>query len=148
MGVAMDVFRCNTPHETKGLGKEFGAKLKAGDVVLLDGSLGAGKTVFASGIAEALGCDGYITSPTYCLVNEYRGKKMDFIHIDVYRLDDPAEIIEIGLGEYIDGGGVVVIEWGGMVLQYVPANPIKVMIEQCSYGGGEARTVTITGLDV
>ena len=135
----MNVFRSDSPLDTKRLGKELGETLTAGDIVLLDGDLGTGKTVFTSGIAEALGCSDYITSPTYNIVNEHRGLTFDLFHIDVYRLDDPEEIIELGLRDYLNRMGIVVIEWAERVKAYIRSDCIEVMIEKCVSDDNERR---------
>jgi tRNA threonylcarbamoyladenosine biosynthesis protein TsaE len=115
--------------ETFELGKKFGLLLNVGDVVVLSGELGAGKTDFAGGIASALEVEGYITSPTFTIVNVYNGK-LPFYHFDVYRLLDSDELLEIGFEDYIYGNGVVVIEWGDKVSDMLPNNYIKVVIEK------------------
>ena len=139
----MKVYISNSPPETKQLGRALGKNLKAGDVVTLDGELGAGKTVFTSGIAEALGYSGYVTSPTYTIVNEYLGLKTDLFHVDAYRLDNPDEIIDIGLGDYLNSMGIVVIEWADRINMHIPADSIKVIIEKCG-SGDDARTIRIS----
>jgi tRNA threonylcarbamoyladenosine biosynthesis protein TsaE len=97
--------------ETAAAGRELAAILGAGDVVLLYGDLGAGKTAFVKGLAEGLGVSrDEVTSPTFTLVQEYRGGRLTLFHVDLYRLDDPREIDDLGLDEIADGG-VLAIEW-------------------------------------
>jgi tRNA threonylcarbamoyladenosine biosynthesis protein TsaE len=97
--------------ETAALGRELGATLSAGDVVLLVGDLGAGKTAFVRGLAEGLGVDrDEVSSPTFTLVQEYRGGRLPLFHVDLYRLDDPREIDDLGLDEIAEDG-VLAIEW-------------------------------------
>jgi tRNA threonylcarbamoyladenosine biosynthesis protein TsaE len=98
--------------ETRRLGEALGRKLQPGDIVLLFGELGAGKTTFAQGIAEGLDLDPkhYVRSPTFTLVNEYQGR-LPIFHIDLYRLNSAEEIRDLGLEEYLFGPGVTVVEW-------------------------------------
>ncbi len=98
--------------ETKLLGQKIGASISAGTVICLTGDLGSGKTSFVQGLATGLGVpdDYYITSPTYVLINEYPGRYPLF-HVDLYRIEDPADFEDIGLYEILHGGGVVAVEW-------------------------------------
>ncbi len=96
--------------ETLALAAEFAATLKAGDAVALRGPLGAGKTLFAGGVARALGYTGPVSSPSYALVHEYEGR-IPVYHMDLYRLAPGADWEEIGLSHYLDGKGICLIEW-------------------------------------
>lgn len=102
----------NSPDETLLLGKSFGSSLNAGDIVLLFGDLGAGKTKLTQGICSGLELDEdfYIRSPTFTLINEYPGK-FPIYHIDLYRLETPEEIYSLGLEEILFNRGVTIIEW-------------------------------------
>ncbi len=98
-----------SPEETTELAKEIAKKITSGTVVLLEGELGAGKTQFVKGLAEGLGIDEVVTSPTFVIVNEYKGKDLTLYHIDLYRLDGfPSEDIDID--EMLEDG-VVAVEW-------------------------------------
>jgi tRNA threonylcarbamoyladenosine biosynthesis protein TsaE len=119
--------------ETQSCGYKLGSLLKPGDVVVLEGGLGAGKTVFTGGIAKALGIKGYITSPTFTIVNEYSGS-LPLYHFDAYRIDDPDEMFEIGFEEYLEAGGVVVVEWAERIKELIPDNNIYVKIEKLPGG--------------
>ena len=101
--------------ETTCLGTRIGSCLKAGDVVLLTGDLGAGKTHFTGGIARSLGIHDYITSPTFTVVNEYEGGTLPLIHFDIYRLGSYEELFEIGFEDYLERGGICVIEWADLI---------------------------------
>lgn len=97
--------------ETRRLGERLGRLLKEGDIICLHGELGAGKTTFTQGIAKGMDvAKAFITSPTFVIANEYKGR-LALYHIDLYRLNNIAEIEDIGLSEYLKGEGVTVIEW-------------------------------------
>jgi tRNA threonylcarbamoyladenosine biosynthesis protein TsaE len=107
--------------ETFEAGREFAASLQSGDVVGLCGDLGAGKTHFVKGLAVGLGSLAAVTSPTFTLVHEYRDGRMPIFHIDFYRLESPGEVAQIGLDEFLDAGGVTVIEWAGKFPELLPS---------------------------
>ena len=92
------------------IGKQFGTQAKAGDIYLLHGDLGVGKTVFTKGFAEGLGIEEPITSPTFTLIHEYMEGRLPFYHFDVYRIGDVEEMYDIGIDEYLFGDGVCLIE--------------------------------------
>ncbi len=110
--IAAIQFFTDDPAETTALGKRLGQELRAGHVVGLVGSLGAGKTCFVQGVALGLGVDprSYVNSPTFTLINEYQGR-IPLYHIDLYRLSDPEELEEIGLDHYYRGEGACLVEW-------------------------------------
>lgn len=135
-------FTTNSCEETALLGSRLGSLLRGGDVVCLDGGLGTGKTAFTGGIAKALGIGGYITSPTFTIVNEYMGS-MPLYHFDVYRIADPEEMYEIGFDEYIEGSGAVVIEWAAMIKELLPGERIEVRMEKPPEGDGDKRLITM-----
>jgi tRNA threonylcarbamoyladenosine biosynthesis protein TsaE len=113
--------------ETLKIGARIGEKLKAGDVISLNGELGAGKTHITKGIAKGLGVEDYITSPTFIIVNEYEGR-IPLYHFDVYRINDIDEMYEIGFDEYLYGNGVCIVEWGKIVEELLPEYVIKIDI--------------------
>ncbi len=113
--------------ETIALAKKFGSGLKRGDVVLLDGEMGAGKTVFAKGVALALGVTDEITSPTYAYMNDYGGK---LYHYDCYRLSGGEDAESLGLTDYFYGNGVCLIEWSENISDVLPENCKRVKIEK------------------
>jgi tRNA threonylcarbamoyladenosine biosynthesis protein TsaE len=97
--------------ETAAAGRDLAARVQPGDIVLLTGDLGAGKTAFVRGLAEGLGIDaGEVTSPTFTLIQEYSGGRMPLYHVDLYRLK-PIEVDDLGLEELTSEGGVTAIEW-------------------------------------
>jgi tRNA threonylcarbamoyladenosine biosynthesis protein TsaE len=106
--------------ETHLVARELASHLQPGDVLLLEGDLGAGKTTFVRGLAEGLGIDpGEVSSPTFTLVHEYRGRAMTMYHVDLYRLES-AETEELGLEEPAIAQGVLVIEWPGRLRHGIP----------------------------
>lgn len=119
--------RICSPEEMGRLGERLGRLLKPGAVVCLSGQLGAGKTVFTQGLARGLGVAGYVTSPTFTLLHEYQGR-CPVYHLDVYRLDDPAEFAELGFQDYLGGDGVAVVEWPELIREYLPPEYLQVTI--------------------
>jgi tRNA threonylcarbamoyladenosine biosynthesis protein TsaE len=128
-----------SPEETDAAGARLGATLAAGDVVALSGELGAGKTVFVQGLVRALGVATGATSPTFVLINEYRGR-MPVHHVDAYRTESLAEIVDLGLPELMDGEGVTVIEWAERLEPLLPPRAVRVRIVGV---GDEPRTISI-----
>ena len=123
-------------------GRLLGSILKKGDLICLEGDLGTGKTAFTSGIAKALGINGYVKSPTFTIVNEYKGK-LPLYHFDVYRVSDSSEMFEVGFEEYLYGNGVVVIEWANMIKDILPEEYIWVKICKDREKGLDTRIITI-----
>ena len=99
-----------TPAETEAAGEQFGEGLAPGDLVLIEGDLGAGKTTFVRGLVRGVGSSAHVASPTFQLVRVYPGR-VQVAHVDLYRLQDGAELADLGLDELLEGGAVVV-EWG------------------------------------
>jgi tRNA threonylcarbamoyladenosine biosynthesis protein TsaE len=128
-----------SPEETDAAGQRLGATLGPGDVVALSGELGAGKTVFVQGLVRALGVTTTATSPTFVLVNEYRGR-LPVHHVDAYRTAGLAELLDLGLEEMMDGDGVTVIEWADRLESLLPARAVRVRIGGV---GDEPREITI-----
>jgi tRNA threonylcarbamoyladenosine biosynthesis protein TsaE len=125
--------------DTTRAAREMAATLQAGDVVLLFGDLGAGKTAFVKGLAAGLGvAPEQVSSPTFTLVQEYRGGRVTLFHVDLYRLTDPREIDDLGLDE-IAADGVLAIEWAEKLPRPAP-QAICVRIE---HGEGDTRKVTL-----
>lgn len=122
------VVRTSSPEETEALGRALGAHLRPGDVVALSGELGAGKTVFTRGIAAGAGAGGHVASPTFTLIREYRGRTATVIHADLYRLDTPRQLQDIGLEEVLEGGPITVIEWAEKARALLPEEYLWVEI--------------------
>jgi tRNA threonylcarbamoyladenosine biosynthesis protein TsaE len=126
--------------ETIALGREVGRTLEVGDVVLLEGPLGAGKTAFSRGLADGLGCDPEsVSSPTFTIVQEYRGPSAVLEHVDLYRLT-PVEVDDLGLEDLMDGA-VMAVEWPDR-WRRAPIDALRVMLEPM---GDAERRITITG---
>ena len=106
------IFRTRTPAETQTIGKKIGKQLRQGDLVALIGDLGTGKTCLTQGIARGVGVypNQTVNSPSYTLINEYAGK-IPIYHVDLYRLQNQDELLDLGLDEYMEGNGICIIEW-------------------------------------
>jgi tRNA threonylcarbamoyladenosine biosynthesis protein TsaE len=124
-----------SPEETWVLGERLGQLAQAGDVILLTGNLGAGKTCLTQGLARGLASPDHALSPTFMLVRELRGR-LPLYHIDLDRLDNLAEITDLGLDEYLYGHGVAVVEWADKGLTALPPRHLLVKIE---YAGESER---------
>jgi tRNA threonylcarbamoyladenosine biosynthesis protein TsaE len=125
------------PEETRRLGELIGRAAKAGDVVLLSGELGAGKTVFVQGIARGLGFEGPVSSKSFVLLGEYAGR-LTLYHADLYRLDSPEEVEDLALTE-ISGDGVLVVEWPERGETVLPGERLTLRFEVT---GPETRRIT------
>ena len=123
----MAIFLSGSEQATIEYAKQYAATLKGGDVVILDGEMGAGKTVFAKGVALGLGIKDEILSPTYAYMNDYSGK---LYHYDCYRLRSGAQAVELGLTDYFAGNGVCLIEWAENIKDVLPKNCKKVTIKR------------------
>ena len=123
----MAVFISRSADETLEFAKNYAATLKIGDVVLLNGDMGAGKTVFAKGVALGLGIEDEVLSPTYAYINDYGGK---LYHYDCYRLASGAQAEAMGLVDYFYGGGVCLIEWAENIADVLPENCKTVNIKK------------------
>ena len=118
----------HSSEETIALGEILGAMLKPGDVLAMRGTLAAGKTTITKGIAKALGVTDNVTSPTFCIISEYEGAKMPLYHMDVYRLDNAEDFINLGVDDLIYGNGVSIIEWSEKIQSELPQKTITVQI--------------------
>jgi len=134
--------RTKSVDDTRSLAAEVAALARPGDLVLLAGDLGAGKTSFVQGFARALGVEEPVTSPTFVLVHGYEGL-LPIIHIDAYRLDHLQELVDLGIAELLDGGGVTLIEWGDAVLPALPSEFLEVRLELGD--GDDERIVRLRG---
>jgi tRNA threonylcarbamoyladenosine biosynthesis protein TsaE len=129
------------PEETQALGERLGARLGPGDVVACIGELGVGKTCLLQGLARGLGVAADVTSPTFVLVNQYRGR-LPVYHLDAYRTQSLTELVDIGVEEMLHGDGVTVVEWADKLLPLLPPRTITVTITGL---GDEPRRIVIGG---
>jgi tRNA threonylcarbamoyladenosine biosynthesis protein TsaE len=137
--VRADSLTTATPEETAAAGEALGRGLGPGDVVALYGELGAGKTCFVQGLARGLGVASHATSPTFVLVNQYRGR-LPVHHVDTYRTSSLTELIDLGLVDLMGGDGVTLIEWADKAEPLLPGRTVRVRIEGV---GDEPRTISI-----
>jgi tRNA threonylcarbamoyladenosine biosynthesis protein TsaE len=139
----MPTFTVNDEEETARLGAALAACLPPGTTVALIGTLGAGKTRLVQAVADSLGVPPRtVTSPTFVLVNEYRGGRIPIFHFDTYRLKDDDEFLELGHDEYFESGGLVFIEWADRVAHLLPDERLEITLEVVD---GDRRRVTIAG---
>lgn len=132
--------RTRSVEETRALGAAVAELARPGDVVVLAGDLGAGKTAFVQGFSAGLGVTDRVTSPTFTLVHLYEGGRLPVHHLDVYRLDQLSEATDLGLAEMLDEGGVVLVEWGDAITPVLPHDLLEVRL---TFGeGDDDRTLT------
>ncbi len=129
--------------DTWDLGEELGRQAAPGDIFLLEGDLGVGKTVFAKGFAVGIGVQDPITSPTFTILQEYEQGRIPLYHFDVYRIADPEEMYELGYEQYFFGEGACLIEWASRIRELLPAGCREIMIEKDLEKGFEYRKITI-----
>ena len=132
------VWETASPDETKALAALLAPHLRAGDAVVLSGDLGAGKTQFVQGVAAGLGIDAAVTSPTFNILLEYEGGRLPLYHFDLYRLDDPDELEDVGFYETVDGDGASFIEWGERFPDALPYSYLEICIRTTDGGAGRA----------
>lgn len=134
----------HSPEETRALGARLSNTLRGGEVIAFTGDLGAGKTAFVSGMAQALGVDERVTSPTFTIVNEYEGGRLPLFHFDMYRLGSADELFHIGWEDYLARGGVCAVEWSENVDEAIEDDAIRISITR---GEDEnSRVITIEGV--
>lgn len=131
-----------SPEETILLGKKIGAQLKGGDCIAYKGGLGAGKTTVTRGISIGMGLGDEVTSPTFALVNEYRGSKLSLCHFDMYRITSPDDLETTGFYDYMDDNTVLAVEWSENIEEELPENSIIIEIRRT---GENTRKFIITG---
>ena len=131
----------HSAEETRALGKRLAACLKPGDVVLLQGDLGAGKSELARGVARGLGVSGPVPSPSFTILNAYDEGTVPLYHFDWYRIQDPDEIAQMGMDEQLGGDGIALIEWSERAKEYLPERNLTITIRAA---GEETREITLT----
>ncbi|HVE58041.1 MAG TPA: tRNA (adenosine(37)-N6)-threonylcarbamoyltransferase complex ATPase subunit type 1 TsaE [Pyrinomonadaceae bacterium] len=143
--VMIGEYLCETPQDTFDLGEKLGASLSGGEMILLSGGLGAGKTLFTKGVLYALGFDvDEVTSPSFTLVNLYKTEKFDVFHIDLWRIDERSDAASaVGLGEILeDEKAVTIIEWSERLKDFpFPEKTFRITIDG---DGDDARTIKIS----
>ena len=120
--------RTSTPEETQQVGSIIGQEARAGDIYLLTGPLGAGKTCLTQGISRGLGVPGYARSPTFVLMTRYPGR-LTLHHLDLYRINDPLEAWDLGLDEQLLGDGVCVVEWADRAEEVFPTDALWIHLD-------------------
>lgn len=133
----MKKFVSESAEQTREIAKEYAATLCGGDVILLDGEMGAGKTTFVQGLAEGLDIAETPTSPTYAYMNDYDGR---LFHYDCYRIETPEQAERLGLADYFDMGGICVVEWWQNIEPLLPENCKRVHIKKI---GENAREIEL-----
>ncbi|MBQ6590390.1 MAG: tRNA (adenosine(37)-N6)-threonylcarbamoyltransferase complex ATPase subunit type 1 TsaE [Lachnospiraceae bacterium] len=142
MDAVTKIYESHSPDETLEIGRRMGEEARAGEVYALAGDLGVGKTVFTKGFAQGLGIDEAVSSPTFTILQIYEGGRIPLYHFDVYRIEEPEEMEEIGLDEYLDGDGVCLIEWAGRIADLLPEDVIIIRIEKDLEKGLDYRRIT------
>ena len=130
--------------DTLRIGRELGETVRPGEMYLLEGDLGTGKTVIAKGFAQGLGIDEPVTSPTFTIIQEYTEGRIPFYHFDVYRIADVEEMYELGYENYFFGEGVCLIEWASLIREIIPADAGTITIEKDPRRGFDYRRITIS----
>jgi ATPase, YjeE family len=129
--------------DTFNIGKQLGEEAKPGDIILLLGDLGVGKTVFTQGFAAGLGIIEPISSPTFTIVQEYEEGRLPFYHFDVYRIADIDEMEEIGYEDFFYGNGVCLIEWANLITEILPGHCKTITIQKDLEKGFDYRRILI-----
>ena len=132
--------RTNSAEETRKLGEKLARELRAGDVILLEGPLGAGKSELARGVARGLGVQETVTSPSFTILNVYDSGRVPLYHFDWYRLESAEELFEMGMEEYLGGDGIALVEWPGRCPEALPADFLMIEIVPGEDNGRTLRT--------
>lgn len=136
----------HSPEETRALGCKLAQALGSGAVVAFTGDLGAGKTAFVSGMAQGLGIEERVTSPTFTIVNEYEGGRLPLFHFDMYRLGSADELFHIGWEDYLARGGVCAVEWSENVEEALDGDTVRVDISRGE--DDNTRVITMEGVQL
>lgn len=132
--------------ETFKLGESFGREAGPGSVYTLTGDLGTGKTVFAQGFAAGLGVSEYVNSPTFTILQVYEDGRLPLYHFDVYRIEEPEEMEEIGYEDYFYGDGVTLIEWAEIISDLIPEDAVRIEISKDLSRGTDYRRISIENM--
>lgn len=136
-------FIVNNVEETLNIGEQIGNLCNAGDIICIIGDLGVGKTHLSKGIAKGLGIKEHITSPTFTIVNEYDSGRLKLYHFDVYRVNDPDEIYELGFDEYIFDNALSIIEWADYIESLIPKEHVRIVLSKLNDLGEDVRNIEI-----
>ena len=128
----------HSPTETRSLGEALSKGLRPGDVLVLQGGMGAGKSEFTRGIARGLGISGPIASPTFTIMQAYDSGRLPLYHFDWYRINDAEELFEIGAEEYLQGDGIAVVEWAERASELLPDSYLQISL---SKGAGDDERI-------
>ena len=131
--------------QTYEFAKAVGEKAAGGQIYLLSGDLGTGKTVWAQGMAAGLGIDDYINSPTFTIMQIYDSGRIPLYHYDVYRIGDVSEMYELGYEEYFFGDGITLIEWPELIEELLPEDCITIKLEKDLEKGFDYRKISVKG---
>ena len=135
----------NSPSETEQLAEKIADKLSGGEVIAFRGGMGMGKTCFTRGLARGLGFEGFVTSPTFALVNEYIGGRLPLYHFDMYRVEGWEDLYSTGYFDYLEMGGVIAAEWSENIEAALEG---KVITIEFSRIDDNVRKITVTGVDL
>ena len=136
------VYESSSMEDTAEFAYQMAADAQPGQVYALIGDLGAGKTVFTKGFARGLGIDEPVSSPTFTILQIYEEGRLPLYHFDVYRIEEPEEMEEVGFDDYIYGDGVCLIEWANRIEEILPENTIFIIIEKDLEKGLDYRKIT------
>lgn len=137
---------CAGAQDTQALASRLARLIRPGDLILLSGDLGAGKTTFTQGLAAALGVQGVVTSPTFTLVNIHPTRVgFDLVHVDVYRLERLSEVTDLALPEMLDDGAAVVVEWGERAAAALPGARLEVTLDAEADGSRVVHLLPVGG---
>lgn len=139
----MKVLESFCPEDTYAIGKTLAEQAVPGSVYCLNGDLGTGKTVFTQGFAAGLGIAGPVNSPTFTILQVYEDGRLPLYHFDVYRIEDPEEMYEVGCEEYFSAGGVCLVEWAELIREMIPEEAVQITIEKDLTKGFEYRRITV-----
>ena len=137
------VFESKSAEETRTIAEALAKEARSGMIYAFRAEMGAGKTVFSQGFARGLGIEGPVSSPTFTLLQVYEGGRLPLYHFDVYRIEDPEEMQEVGLDEYLFGDGVCLIEWSELIEELLPEGCIRIIIEKDKSGDFDHRIIRV-----
>ena len=142
----MEIVESFSPEDTFALGVRIGEGAEPGQIYMLNGDLGVGKTVFTQGLAAGLQIREPVSSPTFTILQEYDSGRLPLYHFDVYRLGDAEDLEEIGCDDYFFGNGVCLVEWAERIREWIPDGAMTVTIEKDLEKGFDYRKIIIEGM--